>query len=127
MTALPCAVVSGCFDTFGIMRSVSIYLLWTSDLHDLSRASTQSSLSTQHLGAVAQHGDTDEGIAVGVPVDNRFVVLPWAAGNPFICLSRHLFGDRFEYLFLLVLTLSGDVDVGDLEVHFWNQLNAGNL
>lgn len=62
-----------------------------------------------------------------MPIDYRLIIFPWTTRHTFVGFSRVLFGDGVEYLLLLLLSLSGDVDVGYLKIHLWNQLNASYL
>ena len=45
------------------------------DFHDLARAGAECGFAAGHGGAVAQHGDADERVGVGMPVDDRLFVV----------------------------------------------------
>lgn len=102
--------------------------LRTPDLHNISIARPQGRLATDHVRAVTQHRDADERVAVSVPANDGLVVFPGAASDALVFSIRlPLTLDSRPFLGCLLLGLYGDVDVADLEVHVWNEVNAGNL
>jgi hypothetical protein len=103
------------------------YHLRTADLHDLSSASSKRSFTPYHVSTVAEHGDANERIAISVPVHNWFVVFPGTARDTFISLTRCFLSSGSKTLFLLLLSLHGDVDVGNLKVHLRNKIDTGNF
>lgn len=85
--------------------STNTYHLGAPDFHDFAVALTQSSFAADHFGTIAQHCDTDEGIAVSVPVNDGIIVFPRAAGNTFVSIARRLFRESPERLFFLLFAL----------------------
>lgn len=104
------------------------YHLWPSDLHDLSITGPQRSLATDHGAAVTQHQDADERIAVGVPANDRLIILPWTASDALIIgIGLLLLLDHSQFALGLLLGLDRDIDVANLKVKLWNQIYTSNL
>jgi len=56
------------------------YLGWTANFLDLSSTCPQRSLSSDHVGGVAHHQDTDKWITIPVPSDDSFIIVVCAVG-----------------------------------------------
>jgi hypothetical protein len=79
------------------------YHLWSSNFHDLARASAESRLTTLHLSCIREHEHAYERIRILVP------------GNNGCCLS-----------FAIRIIIDRDVNVTDLVVHDGDQIDTGN-
>lgn len=86
MTALPYMRVIKCVVAM-LISCVCAHLLRSSNAHDLSCASSQSSLAADHLRAITQHSDTHEWVGISVPIDDRLIVLPGTTGDTFVGLA----------------------------------------
>jgi hypothetical protein len=104
------------------------YLLRSADLQDITRLGAKSGFTADHIGAIAQHQDTDERVAVSMPSDNRLIILPRATSNTLIiCEEALLLGDGSKFLLGNFLRLGRKIDVANLKVASRNQIDAGNF
>ena len=62
-----------------------------------------------------------------MPVDDGFVILPWAAGDTLVILSLLSVQEGLKLFCFLLLRFDGDVDVRDLEIHFCHEFDTGYL
>lgn len=85
------------------------YLGWTANFPDLSCACPQGSLSSNHVGGITHHQDTDKRITIPMPSDDSIIIIVCALGQ-LTLISRHR-----------------KVDVGDLVVYDRNKFNASDL
>lgn len=106
---------------------VSPYHLRTSDLHNFPLARSKSSLTTDHVSAIAEHEDTDKGIAISVPVDNWLVILLRMASDSFDGITSCLLNSNCKPPIFLLFSVHGDVDVTNLKVHFRDKINTSDF
>lgn len=63
-----------------------------------------------------------------MPVDNRLVILPWAACDTLVFgVELPLLINLSKFLTSLLFGLDGNVDMADLVVHGGNKVDTGNF
>jgi hypothetical protein len=103
------------------------YLARTAGFQNSTVGRPHGSLAAYHVGAIAHHQDTDEGVAVDVPANDRLVVDQRAVCNIFSGALRVLaLVERVQLLFDLSCCLLRQVDMSDLIVHLRNQIHCSN-
>lgn len=90
-------------------------------------ACSQRSLATDHVGAITEHGDANERIAISMPVDDGLIIFPRTTRDTFISVTVGLLLQSLLDSLDLLLGVGGNVDVSDLKVDRWDKLDTGNL
>lgn len=107
---------------------MATYLLRTPDLDYFPVRCSHRSLASDHVGAVTQHKHANEWVAIFVPPNNRLVVFPWATSNALIGGEPTLllvYGSKL--ILCLLVRLHGEVDVSNLVIELWNQVDTCDL